>query len=230
MKNARPFFSATLSGLILNTASPVLASQQSQSSFIPFRAMNKKFSQIALVVIVLANINPVMAASKEANADLSTQKLDYHQNPNNTIVAGLFDEIRKTVEQIDETRHNIEQRELQRKQQEQAIQERQAREEERKRQQAELDAARKAATEKQIQEAERRRQYFESLSPEEKQAYIKEQQALRQKQVEAGLFMGELLLRSFFSGNGGSKQDEEPNFWCLNHSYYDPNCNVRPGY
>lgn len=98
--------------------------------------MNKKFSQIALVVIVLANINPVMAASKEANADLSTQKLDYHQNPNNILVAGFFDDIRTikdTIEGIDETRHNIEQRELQRKQQEQAIKERQAREEERKR-------------------------------------------------------------------------------------------------
>ncbi|MFN6516991.1 MAG: hypothetical protein RMY29_021115 [Nostoc sp. CreGUA01] len=225
MKKAKPFFSATLPSLILNTAS--------QSSFIPFRAMNQKFSQIALVVIVLANINPVMAASKEANADLSTQKLDYHQNPNNILVAGFFDDIRTikdTIEGIDETRHNIEQRELQRKQQEQAIKERQAREEERKRRQAELDAARKAATEKQIQEAERRRQYFESLSPEQKQAYLQEQQALRQKQAEASLFMADFFLRALMSGDGGSKQNEEPNFWCLNHSYYDPNCNVRPGY
>ncbi|MDZ8226749.1 hypothetical protein [Nostoc sp. ChiVER01] len=179
--------------------------------------MNKKFSPIALVVIVLANINPVMAASKEANADLSTQKLDYHQNPNNTIVAGLFDDIIKTVEQIDETRHNFEQRELQRKQQEQAIKERQAREEERKRRQAELDAARKAATERQIQEAERRRQYFESLSPEQKQAYLQEQQALRQKQAEAGLFMADFLLRAFMSGDGGQSSSQQETW------YYEKN-------
>ncbi len=180
--------------------------------------MNKKFSQIALLLIVLANVNPVMAASKELNADLSTQKLDAHENPNKIIVAGLFDDIRRTVEQVDQTRHNIEQRELQRKQQEQAIKERQAREEERKRRQAELEAARKAATEKQIQEAERRKQYFESLSPEQKQAYLQEQQALRQKQAEAGLFMADFLLRAFMSGGGQSNSNSQQETW-----YYENN-------
>lgn len=149
--------------------------------------MSKKFSQIALSLIILANINPAMAASKEPNADLSTQKLNYGDNSNSIIVAGLFDNIRKitdTVERIDRTRDNIEQRNVQRRR----LQERQAREEEKKRQQA--------------LEAERRRQYFESLSPEEQKAYLQKQQELRQRQAELMLNVFGALM----SGDGGQSQ------------------------
>jgi hypothetical protein len=198
--------------------------QHSKSSLIPFTAMNKTFSKFSLFLIILANINPVLAASKYQNASLSNQKLEYPDRFQGTMVAGLFDDAIKTFDTIDRTNDRIERRERQRREREQRarerqirfemqqrereqrLQERQAREEERKRRQEELAAARKAATEKQIQEAARRRQYFESLSPEQKQAYIKQQQALRQKQAEANLLMLGLFAEFLVGGSGSNSQ------------------------
>ena len=64
--------------------------------------------------------------------------------------------------------------------------------------------AQKIATEKQKQEAERRRQYWESLSPEEKVAYVKRQEELRARQNEmiAILFMG--LIAASAEGDNSS--------------------------
>lgn len=54
----------------------------------------------------------------------------------------------------------------------------------------ELEAAKKAATERERLEAERRQKYFESLSPEEQQAYIEEQRALQaQRDRAAAIFV-----------------------------------------
>lgn len=201
--------------------------RNSQSSFIPFTAMSKTFSKISLFLIVLTNINPALAVSEHQNTELSKQKLDHQINPQGIIVAGLFGDVTNFINDVDKTRDAIERRdtqrrererrleekrirlEMQQREQEQRLQDRQAREEERKRRQQELVAARKAATERQIQEAEKRRQYFESLSPEQKQAYIKQQQAIKQKQAEANLFMLGLFAE-FLTGGGGSNSQASP--------------------
>ncbi|MEH2119492.1 hypothetical protein [Nostoc sp.] len=198
--------------------------KHSKSLFIPFTGMSKTFSKFSLFLIVLANINPVLAVSKYQNTELSKQKLDYQINPQGIIVAGLFGDVTNFINDVDKTRDTIERRdtqrrererrleekrirlEMQQREREQRLQERQARQEERKRRQEELQAARKAATERQIQEAERRRQYFESLSPEQKQAYIKQQQAIKKKQAEANLFMLGLFAEFLNGGSGSSSQ------------------------
>jgi hypothetical protein len=53
----------------------------------------------------------------------------------------------------------------------------------------ELEAARKAASEQERLEAERRQKYFESLSPEEQQAYIQEQRALQAQSDRAAAIL-----------------------------------------
>jgi hypothetical protein len=72
--------------------------------------------------------------------------------------------------------------------------------------QKELEAARQAATEEQRLEAERRRQHFESLSPEDKKAYLAEQKARR---IQANDQVAKLLgLMLMFTGGSGSSQQE----------------------
>ncbi|MBD2327231.1 hypothetical protein [Alkalinema sp. FACHB-956] len=71
--------------------------------------------------------------------------------------------------------------------------------------QKELEAARQAATEEQRLEAERRRQHFESLSPEDKKAYLAEQEARRiQANDRAAALFG--LMSIFLIGGSGSSQ------------------------
>jgi hypothetical protein len=86
------------------------------------------------------------------------------------------------------------------------------RQQELERRQQALEAARQAATERQRLEAERRRQYFESLSPEQKQAYIAEQKARQaQREQVANLFVlwvGTMLL----SGSLGESQPVQPSY------------------
>jgi hypothetical protein len=155
--------------------------------------MNKKFSQIALLLIVLANINPVMAASKTPNADLSTQKLDAVENPNNMILAQFLQDIQRTVNEVTNTvdtitnpRNNRRQiGNVQRQRQQQRAQERQARQEERKRQQAER--------------AEQRRQFLESLSPEERSAFLQKERELQGQMIRTlveGAIIMEPMMRS----------------------------------
>ncbi|MDM9385179.1 hypothetical protein QUB80_31490 [Chlorogloeopsis sp. ULAP01] len=195
--------------------------------------MNKVFPKIGFLLIVIANANPVFAASKYQNGLPSNQRLDHQANSQEIIVAGLFDEILKTVDTIDRTNDRMERRErlrteqeqrarerkirleMQQREREQRLQERQAREQERKRRQEEYAAARRLATQRQIEEVERRRQYFNSLSPEQKQAYIQQQQALRKKQLEASLF----LLRLFLSnGSSSSPQDHKRDYHYIDNT------------
>lgn len=71
----------------------------------------------------------------------------------------------------------------------------------------EIEEARAAATEQQRLEAERRQRYFESLSPEEQKAYIKQQQALQaQREQTANLFM--LMMFSMMMGGPGPGQQD----------------------
>jgi hypothetical protein len=83
----------------------------------------------------------------------------------------------------------------------------------------ELEAAQRQATEQERLEAERRRQYFESLSPEEKKAYLAQQQAMQAKRDQAAtiflLGVGSLLL-------GGSSSEPAPAQ--PSYEYYPPDC------
>ena len=170
--------------------------------------MNKTFSKFALPLIVLANLSPAFATTEHQNIGSLKQQPAYQANEKYRI-AGFFDDIKDTVddvtdtvEDVDETKHGIRERN-------QEIEERKAREEERKRAQEEYEAARKAALEREIQEAEKRRAYFESLSPEEKQAYINQQHEARQKEQEAQLFMLGIAADLLFSGGGNSSSSNQ---------------------
>jgi HD superfamily phosphohydrolase len=106
----------------------------------------------------------------------------------------------RTVNQLEQIRAQQRRRaELLRRRQEW-----EAKREERKaeilRRQQELEVARREATEQQRLEAERRQQYFESLSPEQKEAYLAEQRARREQADKAA----SLLLMMLFAGGSGS--------------------------
>ncbi|KAM3104470.1 hypothetical protein [Phormidesmis sp. 146-33] len=73
--------------------------------------------------------------------------------------------------------------------------------------QKELEAARQAATEEQRLEAERRRQHFESLSPEDKKAYVAEQEARRIQANDKAAAI--LRLMFMFAGGSGSSQQND---------------------
>ncbi|MBD2329608.1 hypothetical protein [Alkalinema sp. FACHB-956] len=80
--------------------------------------------------------------------------------------------------------------------------------------QKELEAARQAATEEQRLEAERRRQHFENLSPEDKKAYLAEQEAQR---VQASKVAALFILMLVASGSGSSSVDQptrQPDYPC----------------
>jgi len=125
--------------------------------------------------------------------------------------AGPFDIIR-TIERVVDTVNDYEDRERSQREQEQKLRERQAREEERQRRQVQLEAARQAATEREIQEAEVRRQYFESLPPEEKQAYIEQQQAQREKEAAAQLLLLGLFTEFLINSSGESTSGEQSEY------------------
>lgn len=176
--------------------------KKSQSSFTNCISMKKIFPKVGLFLFIVANASPVLAASK-------LNQIEYQDNSQEVIVAGLFDDVIKTVDKFDRTRDGIETRNIRRRERKQRLRERKAYEAQRKRMQKEYEAARKAATERQLQEAERRRQYFESLSPEQKQAYLKQQQALRQKQTEANLMLLGVGLSLFMNGGANSQQQQQ---------------------
>ncbi|MEB3215641.1 MAG: hypothetical protein VKN72_05185 [Nostocales cyanobacterium 94392] len=166
--------------------------------------MNKTFSNIALVTIMLANINPVFAVT---STESSKSELDYQLKSEEIIVAGfprIFKDIINDADdihrKIDRMRNREEMRSRRKKLQK-----------EMKRRREQLEAARKAATERQIDEAERRRKYFDSLSPEEKQAYIKQQQELRQRETAAQLFMLGLFTHFLINDDGQTSQPVQNN-------------------
>ncbi|TVP65881.1 MAG: hypothetical protein EA342_13315 [Leptolyngbya sp. LCM1.Bin17] len=104
------------------------------------------------------------------------------------------------------------QQEIQRQQREQ---ERREREAARQRQRQEQEAARQAATERRRLEAERQRQYFESLTPEQQQAYLAEQRARQAAQAEAAARIMWWFLENGDSSGNSSMGDEVD--ICLRH-------------
>ncbi|MBD2090625.1 hypothetical protein H6F67_12250 [Microcoleus sp. FACHB-1515] len=78
----------------------------------------------------------------------------------------------------------------------------------------ELEEARRAASERDRLEAERRQQYFESLSPEEQQAYIAQQQAMQAQRDEAASLFLLGVAALMFGGSSGAATDESANDIC----------------
>ncbi|WP_414550766.1 hypothetical protein [Anabaena sp. CCY 0017] len=160
--------------------------------------MNKKLSQIALFLMVLTNINPVMAASKTPNADLSTQKLEAVENPNNMIVAQFWRDIQRTVNTVNEVTNTVDaitnprnnrnqMRNVQQPQRINKLQEqRKAYQEERKKLQAERD--------------EQKKQYLESLSPEERSAFLQREQE-QKAQMMRTLVEGAMIIAPMMMEN-----------------------------
>lgn len=118
------------------------------------------------------------------------------------LIAGLFDDIQEAIGTVEQGRQildtvtTIVDQENQRREQE---------------------AAREAAIEQERLEAERRRQYFESLSPEQRQAYIEEQRARQAQQDQAAMFLIEML----FGGSGSTQEEGGRSFTCSQGT--DPN-------
>lgn len=170
--------------------------------------MNKTFSKIALVTMLLAQINPVFAVT---STESSKSELDYQPKSEEIVVAGFFRPFKTLINDADSIHYRIDRmrrREERRRRRREIRRRRKELRKEMRRRRKQLEAARKAATERQIQEAQRRRRYFDSLSPEQKQAYIKQQQQLRQRQTAAQLFMLGLFTNFLVNGNGSSSRQQ----------------------
>ena len=139
---------------------------------------------IALVSILTLNSGAAMSKGIE-NSSIS----DTSVKPESVKMANIF----QTIQDINQMVNTVNQVKLQEERRQQAEQRKQQRE-----------IARTEALEKRRLEAERRRQYFESLSPEQQQAYIKEQRAAQARQAEAALSLWKL-----FSNNSRSNQQDD---------------------
>jgi predicted membrane metal-binding protein len=148
----------------------------------------------SLALVSLSNISLCLAAN-QASSRSSEQSLSNQSLPSATkttqVAQFRIPDVLRTIDQGLEIKEREQRRQEERARREQLEKERQERLEAQKQREVELAAARQAATEQQRIEADRRRQYFESLSPEQKQAYIAEQRAQQQRQSEvaAKLFM-----------------------------------------
>lgn len=149
----------------------------------------------SLALVSLSNIAPCLATNqtirRSSDQSLSNQTLS--SAAKTTQIAqfgGIGNGLRILREGLD-IKEREQRRQEDRARREQLERERRERLEAQKQREVELAAARQAATEQQRIEADRRRQYFESLSPEQKQAYIAEQRAQQQRanEVAAKLFM-----------------------------------------
>ncbi len=147
----------------------------------------------SLALVSLSSVAPCFAVNqalgRSADQSLLSQTLP---SPAKTQVVsfGLGDVFRAVDQGLDMVEQE-KRREEERKRRAQLEKERQERLEAQKKRQAEVEEARKKATEQQRLEADRRQKYFESLSPEQKKAYIAEQRAQQKKanEVAAGLFL-----------------------------------------
>lgn len=146
--------------------------------------------KLALPSLLLASL---LGGSPAATATQpSLQSMADPSEPVMTADLGdLLREINRGAQQVD--------RHLRQRQQEQQRQEREAA---RLRERQEQEAARQAAAERQRLEAQRQQQYFDSLTPEQQQAYIAEQRAREAAQAEATarVFVPLMML---FMGSGG---------------------------
>jgi FtsZ-interacting cell division protein ZipA len=171
----------------------------------------QRLSSVFLASCLTLNSTAVMSKGIE-DLPLQTSSAETEQP---LIMAQL--KLPKFIRDTSRTIKRLEQMRAQQRRREELLRRRQeweARREERRaeflRRQQELEVARREATEQQRLEAERRQQYFESLSPEQKQAYLAEQRARReQADKAAALLLMTLFAGGFGSGDGGSNQSEQ---------------------
>ncbi|NJL47628.1 MAG: hypothetical protein HC929_09265 [Leptolyngbyaceae cyanobacterium SM2_5_2] len=170
----------------------------------------------SLTLVSLLGLTPSLAV-----AQLTTQTVS--DQPEEVIIANIFRDIDRTIQDgrrtiddatdlVDTITRPFEERAAAQR----AEEERQLRELERIRLQEEREAAVRVA-------AEQRRQYFESLTPEQQQAYVAEQERLQQQQIDmiSQFFLEALVSSSTQPDRGdypqGMTRDE---YYC----YIDPNC------
>lgn len=135
----------------------------------------------SLALVSLSNISLCLAAnqasSRSSEQSLSNQSLSSATETTQVAQFGGIGGVLRTIDQGLDIKEQEQRRQEDRERREQLEKERRERVEE-------LAALRRAASELQLREVERRLQYFESLSPEQKQAYIAEQRA-QQKRKDA---------------------------------------------
>ena len=156
------------------------------------------------IVLVSFLVHPSVAMSKVAE-QVSNPASSGQTEP--VVMANIFIDIQRAIQTVDQVN--------QIRLQEQRRQEAESR-------QQELEAARREATEQQRLEAEQRRQYFESLPPEEKEAYLAEQRARQAQQADAVSGLVLLMLGASSGGSDSTQQDNERDVWCAadDGSYY----------
>lgn len=113
-------------------------------------------------------------------------------------VAGIFRDILRVADDALDLAEQERQRREEREARERREQERLAREEEARRRQEEYEEARRVAAEEERLEAVRRREYFESLSPEQQEVFLAEQEA-RQSEADTAAML--FLLQMFAIGS-----------------------------
>ena len=163
----------------------------------------------SIALISLLSTTPCFALNR-SSSNLPNQSLS--NQPEATKLAGFFDSADKLLNTVERERRRQERREARERARREREERRKARERARqerleaaRKRREEYEAARKAATERQRLEAERRRQYFESLSPEEKKAYLAQQYA--RQEAAAKLLILMLGASMSDSGSGTSSTD-----------------------
>lgn len=152
--------------------------------------------------------NPLEAPQALNTTHLSVQ--NFQESPVSThyLLAQTPREVNRIrlQQQAEAYRRRAEERRRRAEQQRQQAQERRQRYEERQQRIAEQHRL----------EAERRRRYFESLSPEQQQAYLARQRALRQQADQAAaLFWIWILSNGLSSGGSGSAPSRSPDYYVV---------------
>jgi hypothetical protein len=160
----------------------------------------RSWSSIALVSILTLNSGAALSKGIE-NTPIS----DVSVQTEPVKMANIF----RTIQRINQTAN-----------QERLREERRQQAEEWKRQR---EIARKEALEKRRLEAERRRQYFESLSPEQQQAYIEKQQAEQARRVEAAASLF-TIMRSLSNSSSNQQDDGRTCRGIMGKRYDTPGC------
>lgn len=149
----------------------------------------------SVALMSLLTVNPVVAMGK-VTEQVPNPTLSAQTEP--ILMANIFGDIMRYVQPV----RQINKIRLQEQRRQKA-----------ERRQQELKIARQQATEQQRLEAEQRQQYFESLSPEQKEAYLAEQR-VRREQADKVAALLLLMLLSGGTGDGDANQPAQKADMC----------------